>query len=132
MRSIVIFAVLGLFLAGSPAGADESEGGSALSVSRIGVGTAVVDRELRGEAGSFPAEVGQVVCLTRVEGAGEPTRVTHVWLSGGEERRSIELDVRSSSWRTWSRKNVTPGEWTVRVLDADGVEISSASFTVGP
>ena len=91
MRSTLPFAVLSLILMGSPTHAAEPASQSALRVSEIGVGRTVVDRELVGQAEAFPADVGEVVCRTRVEGAEVPTHVTHVWLLAGEEQRRIEL-----------------------------------------
>ncbi len=104
----------------------------ALTVTSIGVGTGVADRELVGRSESFPADTGQLTCLTRVEGATAPTTVTHVWSRDGQETRRVELTVRTASWRTWSTKNVAPGRWTVRVLGPGGEEIGATSFAVGP
>ena len=117
-----------------PAVAQEQQAPAAegtLKVSEIAVCPRVEDRECPGAAESFPAGVGTLTCLTRVEGSAGQTTITHVWLKDGSEMRRIELPVRSSSWRTWSQKNVSAGSWTVKVLDASGNEIGSTSFTVG-
>ncbi|MGH7481332.1 MAG: DUF2914 domain-containing protein, partial [Longimicrobiales bacterium] len=45
-----------------------------------------------------------------------------------------QLTARGPRWRTWSSKDVPAdwtGDWTVRVLDANGAELESVSFTVG-
>ena len=93
--------------------------------------TAVESRACTGIAESFPADVASLSCLTRIEG-GDGTTVVHVWRLDGVEKRRVELPVRSASWRTWSQKNVTPGTWTVAVLDATGAEIATTSVVVGP
>ncbi len=102
-----------------------------LKVSEIAVCPRVENRECPDAASSFSAEVGTLTCLTRVEGSAGQTTVTHVWLKDGTEMRRVELPIRSSSWRTWSQKNVSAGSWMVKVLDASGNEIGSTSFTVG-
>lgn len=76
---------------------------------------------------------GPVVCFTRIIGAASETSVTHVWYHEGETRARVELPVRSPDWRTWSRKSLLPswtGDWTVKVLDADGLVLASAAFVV--
>jgi len=103
-----------------------------LRVSEIAICPQVENRQCLGAAESFPADTGILSCLTRVNGAAGEATITHVWIKDGSEMRRIDLPVRSASWRTWSQKNVTPGRWTVRVLDATGAEIGSTSFTVGP
>ena len=132
MRRKTAAVILGVLLAAGTILAQTPSSGSTLTVAGIGVGTGVSDRELVGQAESFPAGVGQVTCLTRLDGAAGESAVTHVWSLGDKEMRRVELPLRSKSWRTWSQKNVKPGTWTVRVLDPAGVEIGKVSFTVGP
>jgi hypothetical protein len=84
-------------------------------------------------ADTFPADVGRVICFTRVIGAAEPTTITHAWYHEGNTMAKVDLDVGSASWRTYSSKNVLPswtGSWEVRVLDASGVVLASKSFTI--
>ena len=82
----------------------------------------------------FPADVGRLFCFSRLEGMTPPTTITHVWHYNEHEMARVELPVAASSWRTWSSKKILPawqGEWLVQVLDADGNELDSVSFTVG-
>lgn len=95
-----------------------------------------LDRETRALTGAgeaFPPDVGQVWCLTRVEGLTPPATVTHVWYHDGETRARIDLPIGSQNWRTWSSKKILAawtGTWEVKVLDADGTVLGSASFEI--
>jgi hypothetical protein len=111
-----------------PLAAQESMGASA----EIAIARAVVDRMPADTASSFPADVGQVTCWTRVTGAAGTT-IQHVWIHG-EDEFPVSLDIGGSPWRTWSTKQIPPewaGEWRVEVRDAAGTAFATARFTVG-
>ena len=104
----------------------------ALEAKRVVVCTAVENREPAGASESFPASAGELVCFSEVTGAGGAAEITHVWSLDGAERFRVSLPVRADRWRTWSRKRVSPGSWTVTVLGPSGEELGKASFTVTP
>jgi len=104
----------------------------ALEATRVVVGTGVENREPVGASATFPASAGELVCFSEVAGAGGQTEITHVWSQDGVERLRVNLAVRADRWRTWSRKRVSPGAWTVKVLGPQGQELGTASFTVTP
>src|SRR5438093_968810 len=83
--------------------------------------------------GSCSAEVGQLVCWTKVSDAAG-TSIHHVWFHGDTQVGDMELQVGGSPWRTWSRKTV-PADWTgawhVEVRDASGAVLKRIDFTVG-
>lgn len=95
-----------------------------------------VDGETRtpvGVSDRFNVNDGPLTCFTRITGAVDPTVVSHVWYHEGETRSRVELPVRSIEWRTWSRKTMMPGwtgNWTVKILDAEGLVLASIDFTV--
>ena len=104
-----------------------------LNVAEASLATAIEDREPRGVADSFPAEVEQVFLWTRVTGAVEETVVEHVWYFEDEETDRVSLAVGGPSWRTWSAKTIPAdwtGEWRVEVLGPDDSVLESVSFTV--
>jgi len=88
------------------------------------------------EAGkSFVPEDGvlRLCCFSEVAGASGPDTVHHVWRWGEREMARVELEVKSSRWRTWSTKRILDewqGEWHVDVTDADGVVLASLEFSV--
>ena len=96
----------------------------------------VVDRVPQDTGTAFPADVGGLVCFTQVEGASAdaPATLHHVWFHGDEQVADVELTVRGSPWRTWSRKTV-PADWTgawhVEIRDASGAVLKRIDFTVG-
>lgn len=115
--------------AGAPEGA-----GSKLTVPQAAMGTDVKDREIVGAGTRFPSSVGRLYCLTKVAGAPEPTKVTHLWFFGDRQVHKVELPVNGTTWRTWSYKTIPPGwtgEWRVDVEDVNGTVIYSIPFTVG-
>ncbi len=104
----------------------------------FGSGVDRATRSLEGKstafaADGFPAEGGQVYCLTRIANMAAPATVFHVWYHEGKTKARVELNVGSATWRTWSSKRILPawtGNWEVKVLDADGMVLASAGFTV--
>lgn len=114
--------------------AAQDQAPSPIEVSTAVLATAVEDRAPVGEATSFPADVGTVYFYTVLEGDFPEQRLEHVWLRDGEEVARVPLTARGPRWRTWSAKTIPAewaGEWTVRVVDADGAELASVDFSVG-
>lgn len=105
--------------------------GSALSV-EIVVGTGMDGRDVVGAADQFSNETPQLVGWTRVTGAKQPLEIRHVWKCDGKDLSSVPLNVQSSSFRTYSRKNIfgKSGAWTLEVQDVDGNVLASKSFEV--
>src|SRR5947199_5195158 len=97
------------------------------------VAKTVLDRQPQDTGAAFPADVGQLVCWTKVSDAAG-TSIHHVWFHGDTQVGDMELQVGGSPWRTWSRKTV-PADWTgawhVEVRDASGAVLKRIDFTVG-
>lgn len=97
------------------------------------VARSILDRQPSDTGTVFPADVAQLICWTKVEGAGGSS-IHHVWFHGDTQVGDVELQVGGSPWRTWSRKTV-PAEWTgawhVEVKDAAGTVLKRLDFTVG-
>jgi hypothetical protein len=99
----------------------------------FGSGLDAETRQLIEPGTTFAPDVDKVWCLTRVEGLTAPTTVTHAWYQEGETRARVDLPVGSANWRTWSSKRILPswtGRWEVKVLDAEGTVLGSASFEI--
>lgn len=80
---------------------------------------------------SYRADFGKLYCFTRIVGAQEDTKVTHVWYYQDAELARVTLPVKSSDWRTYSSKRFLPqwsGSWKVVVLDGEGDEIATVPF----
>ena len=81
----------------------------------------------------FTVPVERLYCWTRIVGSMEDTQVTHVWYYGDVERARIPLDIRSSSYRTYSSKKIQEfetGKWHVDILDAAGNVLKSVPFSI--
>ena len=105
-----------------------------VEVTRAVVAAGIEDREPVGETDRFAADVERVYFFTEFEGDFPESQFEHVWLLEGEEQARVSLSARGPRWRTWSSKAMIPeweGEWTVRVVDADGRELASATFHLG-
>lgn len=99
----------------------------------IAVARTIMDRMPVDEGNSFPIDVGEVWCWTRVSG-GEGTTIKHVWLRDGVEMAEVPLNVSGNSWRTYSSKTIPPywsGDWRVEVRDEIGNVLASRDFSVG-
>lgn len=122
--------VLGLMLGGLILG------GAGMARAEVRVAEAVITTEIhnRGPVDviqTYPATVGELCCFTRIAGAEHDMRVSHVWYYQGREVARVLLPVRSSNWRTWSRKTVPDhwtGDWRVDILDERGKVLSTVGF----
>ena len=117
----------------APAPAAAAPAASAATVMEAVVAKSIVDRAPQDTGAAFPADVGQLICFTRLSGAAG-TAVHHVWFHGDTQVADVELQVSGSPWRTWSRKTV-PADWTgawhVEVRDGSGAVLKRIDFTVG-
>lgn len=98
----------------------------------VKVGTGVEKYELQGESASFKVPAGtKIYAWTKVTGITEGA-VTVVF-SKGDRTSKQELKVAHSPYRTNAYRTFRAGdggEWTVKVLSADGAELGKADFTV--
>jgi len=127
---LAIGTVLTLCLAFGLAAAQETS----LTINDYGVGTDIVDRELKGKSEQFE-EGARIVFLTRVIGGVEGDRIRHVWFHEKEEVVSIGLTLGGSHWRTFSRKTMHPdsaGAWVVEARDSEDRVLARVEFTCVP
>lgn len=98
----------------------------------VKVGTGVEKMELQGESASFKVAAGtKIYAWTKVAGAADST-ITVVF-SKGDRTSKVELKVPRSPYRTNAYRTFRAGDggdWTVKVLAADGAELGTAAFTV--
>ena len=81
----------------------------------------------------FAPTVERLFYFTKIERAMEPTSILHEWYWQGELLATVELDVESDAWRTWSSKRIMPhqtGSWTVISKRPDGSTAQTTSFSL--
>ena len=115
--------------AAAPAAADASAA-AGVKVEKVGVGTAIDNKELSGEADKFSDSVPRLYCWTKVSVENPPAALKHVWSADGKVEAEVSLEAKYESTRTWSSKNVWPGAWKVDVVDDKGTVLASKEFTV--
>jgi|WetSurMetagenome_2_1015567.scaffolds.fasta_scaffold160088_3 hypothetical protein len=101
-----------------------------LTVEKIVTATRVEQREPVGESKEFEATAGKVFCWTKIKAQTPPAQIKHVWYAAGKLVFSQTLDLKNPSNRTWSWKNIHPGDWKVEVTDEGGTVLSSIEFKV--
>jgi len=80
------------------------------------------------------AKVGDVVYgWTQVKAESGEESLSHRWLHNKEKVSDVTLAIKSSPYRTWSKKTLTDvGSWTLQVLDSKGNVLAEKSITVNP
>ena len=104
-----------------------------VTIESIEVGTSVDDRTLTGAGDMFSNDVNTLYCFTKVSGAEHTPVLKHIWYHGDEEKASVNLTIRTPSFRTWSSKKIWhtwTGEWRVDIVDTSGTVLASKSFTI--
>jgi hypothetical protein len=104
------------------------ERAAAAAAADVKAAKAVEDREPVDVSDTFDA--GETVWIwSRVEGAKDTT-VRHVWKRGDTELSSVPLKIGSNRWRTFTRRTVAAGQYTVEVVSEDDQVIGQVAFTV--
>jgi hypothetical protein len=96
------------------------------------VGTGIENHEIAGESADFKVPAGtKIYAWTKVTGA--EGSITVSFMKDGKEVSKQELQVPRSPYRTNAYRTFRKGDagdWTVKILGADGKELGSASFKV--
>ncbi len=82
---------------------------------------------------TFASTVETLFYFTKIDQATEPTSISHEWYWQGELVATVELDVKSDAWRTWSSKRIMPhqtGRWTLISKRPDGSTAQTTSFSL--
>src|SRR5439155_16212308 len=88
------------------------------------------NKEISGEAAQFDGSTTRVYCWTKVTSDQAPATLKHVWSADGKQEAEVPLEIKYTSMRTWSSKNVWPGSWKVDAVDDKGSVLASKEFTV--
>ena len=135
LSCFVLILLISITLCGFLAGNAMSQETERLEVAEGAVCLDVVNLECVDTHTSFPANVGKLYCLTRINGAKAASQVTHVWYYGHTERARVDLEIRAASWRTYSSKIIQAhetGDWHIDVLGPEGEFLKVIQFEIGP
>lgn len=91
--------------------------------------------EIQTVTNRFPPTVNKLYFFTWVKGADEPTTTVHEWYWKGNLVAKVPLKIESSSYRTWSSKNIMTtqtGQWSVLAKREDGSIAKKLAFFVDP
>jgi len=105
---------------------------STLVLEDIAICSAVEDKQPQGAGTVFSDDLEKIYCFTKIVGASDTTSVKHVWYMGDNEAVSVDLAVKSASWRTWSSKLVDMGlgKGHVEIVSEDGTVLGKADFEI--
>lgn len=106
---------------------------AAFTVAKLAVGTGMENRQLQGEAETFPVTTEKVYCLLEASAVVSDCEIAFAWIYNDKEVLSTALNLKQGArWRTWAHKTVTNkrGNWKVELKNSSGSVISSAVFKV--
>lgn len=103
---------------------------SPVTLDKLVFARSVESRQPVGTAREFEAAASRVFCWTKLSAKSPPTVVRHVWYKDGRKLLEVPLKVNNSSGRYWTVKKISPGNWTVEVVNAGGEVFGAASFKV--
>lgn len=107
-----------------------------MSLVDSGICTGVMDHAPVDVGDVFSADIGKLICFTRVRGPyleENEKYIEHVWYYQNVERARVTLPVRSSNWGTYSSKIIQSfeiGAWRVEVLDPNKEAIAVFQFYI--
>jgi hypothetical protein len=98
----------------------------------VAICSAIEDRQPSGVGTVFSNDLEKIYCFTKIVGAADTTSVNHVWYMGDQQVASVNLPIKSASWRTWSSKMIgnSLGKGHVEIVDEDGTMLGKADFEI--
>ena len=103
-----------------------------LALAEIAICTGIEDRQPVGAGTVFSNDLEKIYCFTKIVGATDTTSVNHVWYMGDTQLVSVNLAIRSASWRTWSSKTIgmSLGKGHVEIVTEGGDVLGKAEFEI--
>ena len=130
--SSVVFA-LALAAGSWAAGPSAPGGGAGVTVVKGVLCTAIADREAadpRDSGAEYEARMDRIYYWNAAEVSRPPRTIRHVWSREGKALADIKLNLKNRKARTWSSKQVFPGDWKVEAVGEDGEVLAPAVFKV--
>ncbi len=108
----------------------ETESASS-GVARSAFTTAMSEREPTDSLSEMGNDTQRIFYFTEIRDMQGET-ITHRWEFNGQVMAEVSFEIGGPRWRVNSSKTLQPiwlGQWTVTVVDGQGNELSSESFT---
>jgi len=102
-------------------------------VMRIAIAKEISNLEPVNVGSVFDNNVNKLYCFTEIKTDNYPTKIVHIWLFNDNIIAEVPLEVNSTTWRTYSSKQILPkwaGNWKVEVYSDDGKLIDSIEFSI--
>ncbi|HID30857.1 MAG TPA: DUF2914 domain-containing protein [Desulfobacterales bacterium] len=94
----------------------------------------VEDRMPAGVGNTFSWSTHRVYVWSLVQAKHLPSEIRHIYYFEGRKVTDVALNVRSSSWRTWSYKTISnkryEGSWRGDIASAEGQVLRSLYFEI--
>jgi len=93
----------------------------------------VVNRQPVNVSNVFKTDIDKIYCFTKVKADKTPTYIYHVWYKNDKKVFEVKLNIRYSTYRTWSFKRISNndvGNWRVELLDENKSKIAEVKFKV--
>ncbi len=105
---------------------------SALVLEEVAICKAVEDRQPTGIGTIFTNDLDKIYCFTKIVGATDTISVNHVWYMGDQQVASVNLPIKSATWRTWSSKMIGTylGKGHVEIVSENGTVLGKADFEI--
>ncbi len=105
-----------------------------LNVLQASVCAEIKNRMPAGVDTSFSTSTQRVFVWSEIEAKQVPSEIRHIYYFNGQKISDVALDVRSTTWRTWSFKNISDdryrGEWRVDIATSGGKVLRRLYFVV--
>ena len=105
-----------------------------LNVLKATICADVEDRMPAGVGNTFSWSTHRVYVWSLVQAKHLPSEIRHIYYFEGRKVSDVALNVRSSSWRTWSYKTISnkryEGSWQVDIASPEGQVLRSLYFEI--
>ncbi|MCP4715678.1 MAG: DUF2914 domain-containing protein [Deltaproteobacteria bacterium] len=122
-----------LLILTTPASALDTPHRESLRIGNTALCRGVIDRTPVEPGDIFPADVKELYCFTQVLGAPGETEISHIWFYRDRKVSRIFLPVKSTNWRTYSKKTIpqgASGEWKVEIRSQNGDLLKQIYFAI--
>jgi hypothetical protein len=104
---------------------------SAIEIKKFACSEFIKNRQPVNITDVFPASVKKIYCFTQVKTDEYPTYIYHIWYYNGKLLNKIKLNIKYSTYRTWSySRNLGVGRYKVVLADKDGIPLAEREFKV--